>query len=111
MRGVDVARGERDQPTASSWPSSKGERCLVSMLGDDVDWLRNVRAAGGNARLRLGRGEEVRLDEVAAHCVARWATRHMCDPWLSAPAWRRQVIAETDLLCPPGGGAVLLLIA
>ena len=42
----------------------KGERCLVSMLGAEVDWVRNVRAAGGIATLRHGRREEVRLEEV-----------------------------------------------
>jgi hypothetical protein len=44
----------------------EGERYLVSMLGDDVDWVRNVRAAGGHVTLRQGRREEVRLEEVAA---------------------------------------------
>jgi len=43
-----------------------GERYLVSMLGEEVDWVRNVRAAGGNATLRHGRREEVRLEEVTA---------------------------------------------
>ena len=43
-----------------------GERYLVSMLGEEVNWVRNVRAAGGNATLRHGRREEVRLEEVAA---------------------------------------------
>lgn len=42
-----------------------GERYLVSMLGEDVNWVRNVRAAGGDATLRHGRREEVRLEEVA----------------------------------------------
>jgi F420H(2)-dependent quinone reductase len=42
-----------------------GERYLVSMLGEDVNWVRNVKAAGGNATLRHGRREEVRLEEVA----------------------------------------------
>ena len=42
-----------------------GERYLVSMLGDDVNWVRNVRAAGGDVTLRHGRREEVRLEEVA----------------------------------------------
>ncbi len=41
-----------------------GERYLVSMLGDQVAWVRNLRAAGGRARLRHGRSEEVRLEEV-----------------------------------------------
>jgi len=43
----------------------RGERYLVSMLGEGVRWVRNVRAAGGDATLRHGRREEVRLEEVA----------------------------------------------
>jgi hypothetical protein len=43
-----------------------GERYLVSMLGAEVDWVRNVKAARGNVALRHGRREEVRLEEVAA---------------------------------------------
>jgi F420H(2)-dependent quinone reductase len=42
-----------------------GERYLVSMLGDDVNWVRNVKAAGGDVTLRHGHREEVRLEEVA----------------------------------------------
>ena len=41
-----------------------GQRYLVSMLGENVDWVRNVRAAGGRAVLRHGRREEVQLEEV-----------------------------------------------
>src|SRR5690242_16131363 len=41
-----------------------GERYLVSMLGEDTNWVRNVRAAGGKARLRHGRTEQVYLEEV-----------------------------------------------
>jgi deazaflavin-dependent oxidoreductase (nitroreductase family) len=43
-----------------------GQRYLVSMLGDNVSWVQNVRAAGGRAVLRSGRREEVQLDEVDA---------------------------------------------
>ncbi|MFC0006566.1 nitroreductase/quinone reductase family protein [Micromonospora siamensis] len=42
----------------------EGEQFLVSMLGEDANWVRNVRAAGGRAVLRHGRREQVRLDEV-----------------------------------------------
>jgi deazaflavin-dependent oxidoreductase (nitroreductase family) len=42
-----------------------GERYLVSMLGEEVNWVRNLEAAGGEAVLRHGRREEVRLEEVA----------------------------------------------
>ena len=41
-----------------------GERYLVSMLGEETNWVRNVRAAGGKARLRHGRSEQVLLEEV-----------------------------------------------
>jgi F420H(2)-dependent quinone reductase len=44
----------------------EGERYLVSMLGAEVDWVRNVKAAGGKVTLRHGRREEVHLEEVAA---------------------------------------------
>ena len=41
-----------------------GERYLVSMLGENTNWVRNVRAVGGTARLRHGVVEEVVLEEV-----------------------------------------------
>ena len=44
----------------------EGERYLVSMLGDDVNWVRNLRAADGRAVLRHGRREAVRLEEIDA---------------------------------------------
>ncbi len=53
----------------------EGERYLVSMLGEDVNWVANVRAVGGHAVLRHGRPEEVRLEEV--------------DPQLRGPILRR----------------------
>lgn len=43
----------------------ESERYLVSMLGEEVEWVRNVRAAGGNVTLRHGRREDVHLEEVA----------------------------------------------
>jgi deazaflavin-dependent oxidoreductase (nitroreductase family) len=42
------------------------ERYLVAMLGEDANWVRNVRAAGGRAVLRHGRREVVRLEDVPA---------------------------------------------
>ncbi|SBT42390.1 nitroreductase/quinone reductase family protein [Micromonospora auratinigra] len=41
-----------------------GGRYLVSMLGERVNWVANVRAAGGRAVLRHGRPEPVRLVDV-----------------------------------------------
>src|SRR5947209_7374893 len=43
-----------------------GERYLVSMLGEHVNWVHNVRAAGGSAVLRSGGREKVHLVEVPA---------------------------------------------
>lgn len=43
-----------------------GQRYLVSMLGEQVQWVKNVRAAGGKAALRSGHREEVHLEEVPA---------------------------------------------
>jgi deazaflavin-dependent oxidoreductase (nitroreductase family) len=40
------------------------ERYLVSMLGKDANWVRNLKAAGGKAVLRHGIREEVMLQEV-----------------------------------------------
>ena len=41
-----------------------GRRYLVSMLGENVQWVKNVRAAGGKAVIRSGAREEVHLEEV-----------------------------------------------
>lgn len=43
-------------------------RYLVSMLGEDTSWVRNVRAAGGRAVLRHGGREPVMLREVDVEC-------------------------------------------
>jgi deazaflavin-dependent oxidoreductase (nitroreductase family) len=42
------------------------QRYLVSMLGNDAQWVQNVRAAAGRAVLRSGDREEVQLEEVPA---------------------------------------------
>jgi deazaflavin-dependent oxidoreductase (nitroreductase family) len=41
-----------------------GQRYLVSMLGDNVQWVRNVRASGGKAVLRSGGREDIQLEEI-----------------------------------------------
>jgi hypothetical protein len=43
-----------------------GERFLVSMLGKDANWVRNVQAAGGKASLVHGITEQVCLEELEA---------------------------------------------
>ncbi len=42
----------------------EGDDYLVSMLGEGVDWVRNVRAASGRAAIRHGRSHPVQLEEV-----------------------------------------------
>ena len=44
----------------------EGDRYLVSMLGNQVNWVLNVRAAHGEAVLAHGRRERVSLEEVSA---------------------------------------------
>lgn len=54
-----------------------GERYLVSMLGEQANWVRNVRAAGGQAVLRHGQRESVRLEEIAAEQRAPILRRYL----------------------------------
>jgi deazaflavin-dependent oxidoreductase (nitroreductase family) len=42
----------------------EGERYLVSMLGENANWVQNVRAADGRAVLRRRNPEAVHLNEV-----------------------------------------------
>lgn len=44
----------------------EGERYLASMLGENSQWVRNVRAAGGKAVLHSGSREDVQLVEMPA---------------------------------------------
>jgi deazaflavin-dependent oxidoreductase (nitroreductase family) len=55
----------------------EGEHYLVSMLGQDSNWVRNVRAAGGHAVLRHGRREAVHLSEVDADARAPILRRYL----------------------------------
>jgi deazaflavin-dependent oxidoreductase (nitroreductase family) len=43
-----------------------GQRYLASMLGDNTQWVRNVRAVNGKAVLRSGGYKEVLLKEIPA---------------------------------------------
>jgi len=53
------------------------QRYLVAMLGTQANWVRNVRAAGGEAVLRHGRRESVRLEEVEAGARAPILQRYL----------------------------------
>jgi hypothetical protein len=63
----------------------QGERYLVSMLGDGSEWVRNVRAAGGEAFIKRGRSRPVMLTEIPpeerapilkAYCQVATSGRH-----------------------------------
>ena len=43
-----------------------GQRYLVSMLGEEAQWVQNVRAASGKAAILSGGRKQVRLEEVPA---------------------------------------------
>lgn len=46
--------------------SYQDQRYLVSMLGNDSEWVQNVRAAGGQAGIKRGRSHPVMLTEIPA---------------------------------------------
>jgi deazaflavin-dependent oxidoreductase (nitroreductase family) len=54
-----------------------GQRYLVAMLGNEASWVRNARAAGGEAVLRHGRRESVRLEEIDAAMRAPILQRYL----------------------------------
>ncbi len=58
---VKGARSGRSIAFPLAMVKMDGERYLVSMLGKDAAWVRNVAAADGYAVLRHGRTEHVRL--------------------------------------------------
>ncbi len=60
-------RGRRSGKPRSNmvtWVEHEGQRYFVSMLGPDSEWVRNVKAAGGEAVFRHGERRRVRLEEV-----------------------------------------------
>jgi len=69
-----------------------GERYLVSMLGEHVNWVENVRAAGGRAVLRSGGREEVHLQEVPVEQRAPILKAYLQD----APGARPHVPVNKD---------------
>jgi deazaflavin-dependent oxidoreductase (nitroreductase family) len=68
------------------------ERYLVSMLGADAAWVRNLRAANGYAVLRHGRTEHVRLETVAVDQRARVLKAYL----QRAPGARPHISVDKD---------------
>jgi len=55
----------------------EGERYLVSMLGAEANWVRNLEADGGRAALRHGKREPVTLVEIDARLRAPIIRRYL----------------------------------
>lgn len=81
----------------------KSERYLVAMLGEDTNWVRNVRAAGGQVVLRHGRRETVRLEEVDPEARPPILRRYLdCAPGARPhiPVDRRAPVEEFERIAP-----------
>ncbi len=73
-----------------------GQRYLVSMLGEEVAWVRNVRAGGGKAVLVHGRREEVYLVDVPTEERAPILKVYL----QNAPGARPHVCVDKDAALP-----------
>lgn len=62
---VKGRRSGRVRSNPVTWVEHEGDRYLVSPRGES-EWVRNVRAAGGDAEIRHRGSKRVRLEEVAA---------------------------------------------
>jgi len=60
---VKGRRSGQTRSTAVTWVEYDGQRYLVAPRGN-TEWVRNVKAAGGEAILKHGKSERVRLEEV-----------------------------------------------
>ena len=65
LRVKDRATG-RLSSTILVAANHQGARYLVSMLGNDSEWVQNVRAADGEAFIKRGRSRRVKLVEIPA---------------------------------------------
>jgi hypothetical protein len=79
----------------------QGDWYLVPMLGENCNWVRNVRAAGGQATLRHGRARACRLVEVPVEQRAPILKRYLqkvpgARPHL--PVDRRAPLAEFEAI-------------
>lgn len=77
------------------------ERYLVSMLGADAAWVRNVRASCGQAKLIHGKTEYVRLEEISLEQRPRVLKAYL----KIAPGARPHIPVDKD--APPEAFAVV----
>ena len=81
----------------------EGGRYLVAMLGENTNWVRNVRAADGEVVLRHGHREAARLVEVAAGDRAPILRRYLAVAPGARPHFpvdRRAPLAEFERIAP-----------
>ena len=80
-----------------------GRHYLVSMLGDNSEWVRNVRAAGGDAFIKRGRSVPITLTEIPskerapilkAWCQIATSGRHHLPVRHDAPVSAIEAIAK-----------------
>jgi len=69
-----------------------GERYFISMLGEQANWVRNLQAAEGQATLRHGRIESVRLEVVSVQERAPLLKAYL----QIAPGARPHVLVDKD---------------
>jgi deazaflavin-dependent oxidoreductase (nitroreductase family) len=69
-----------------------GQRYVASMLGDNSQWVHNVRAAGGKAVVRSGGYENVLLEEIPADKRAPLLKAYL----YAAPGARPHVPVDMD---------------
>jgi len=60
---VKGRRSGQVRSTAVTWVEREGQRYLVAPRGT-TEWVRNARAAGGQATIRRRKREEVMLEEI-----------------------------------------------
>jgi F420H(2)-dependent quinone reductase len=63
-------RSGKPRSTMTTWIEHEGDRYFVSMLSERSDWVRNSRAAGGEAVLRRRTRRKVHLEEVPVEARA-----------------------------------------
>ncbi|GAA3155083.1 hypothetical protein GCM10010449_84860 [Streptomyces rectiviolaceus] len=72
--------------------SFEDRRYVVSMLGANANWVRNVRAASGKAVIRRGRDFDVRLHELPVESRAPIMKQYL----RAAPGARPHVPVDPD---------------
>ncbi|MFF5986728.1 nitroreductase/quinone reductase family protein [Prauserella flavalba] len=80
-----------------------GERYLVSMLGEQANWVRNARAAAGEVTLRHGHRERVCLREVPPERrapILREYLRRAPNARAHVPVDRDAPLAEFERVAP-----------